>query len=88
MHLYLLMEEGSGNIEIKKIKGNLYAYYTVNKWDKRAKKEIKKIPVADNIYLCKVPKKSKLPSKEADIDPENDPAFWYDAFIVTFVWVI
>ena len=25
-------------------------------------------------YLCKVPKKSKLPSKEADIDPENDPA--------------
>ena len=38
------------------------------------KKEHKKIPVADNIYLCKVPKKSKLPSKEADIDPENDPA--------------
>ena len=38
------------------------------------KKEHKKIPVADNIYLCKVPKKSKLPSKEAEIDPENDPA--------------
>ena len=36
------MEEGSGHIEIKKIKGNLYAYYTVNKWDKRTKKEIKK----------------------------------------------
>ncbi|ARD84885.1 transposase IS4 family [Ferroplasma acidiphilum] len=42
MHLYLLMEEGSGHIEVKKIKGKLYAYYTVNKWDKRTKKEIKK----------------------------------------------
>ncbi|ARD84883.1 long chain fatty acid Co-A ligase [Ferroplasma acidiphilum] len=38
------------------------------------KKEHKKIPVADNIYLCKVPKKSRFVSKEADIDPENDPA--------------
>ena len=36
------MEERSGHIEVKKIKGNLYAYYTVNKWDKRTKKEIKK----------------------------------------------
>ena len=38
------------------------------------KKEHKKIPPADNIYLCKMPKKSRFPSKEADIDPENDPA--------------
>ena len=39
MHLYLLMEEGSGHIEVKKIKGKLYAYYTVNKWDKRTKND-------------------------------------------------
>lgn len=37
-------------------------------------KKHKKIPAADNIYLCKKPKKSKLISNEADIDPENDPA--------------
>jgi hypothetical protein len=36
------MEEKSGHIEIKNIKGNLYAYYTVNTWNKRLKKEIKK----------------------------------------------
>jgi long-chain acyl-CoA synthetase len=38
------------------------------------KKEHKHIPVADNIYLCRRPVKSNLPSKEANIDPENDPA--------------
>ncbi len=37
-------------------------------------KSHKKLPRADNIYLCKRPKKSKLESKEVDIDPENDPA--------------
>ncbi len=39
-----------------------------------AKKGHKKIPAADNIYLCKRPAKSKLSSNEADIDPGNDPA--------------
>ncbi len=37
-------------------------------------KKHKKIPPADNIYLCKRPVKSELSSNEADIDPENDPA--------------
>ncbi len=36
------MENATGHIEIKKIKGNLYAYYTLNIWDKTTKKEIKK----------------------------------------------
>ena len=55
MHLYLLMEEGNGHIEIKKIKGNLYAYYTVNKWDKRTKKEIIKArTIISLLYFVKL----------------------------------
>ncbi len=38
------------------------------------KKEHKKIPVGENIYLSRRPKKSDTPSTQASIDPEEDPA--------------